>query len=190
MVAGPETHALMPPMPPGHSTKPRRWPWVLGCGTLGCGCLVVALLVAGGLGLLGVTAFNDVAGCVPSDFPSYPGTFWVGTNGVPGDCIDGHASFDDSAKILDFYASRLAEGRWRTIAIDRAIERIDFAHTAGASIGGSLWLVDGPFFRTICTEFMPLTPSPAGEVRPTVQLMALHTVQRGTICGGKIPHSQ
>jgi hypothetical protein len=105
-------------MPPPRSSKSWIW-WLVG----GCAVLLVIGLVAAGFGAYSLVSRFQQGGfsCLPSDFPSYPGTSvtnestQIGTEFSPGDnrrCTMVLQSNDNVDTITTFYQQSLNTGDW------------------------------------------------------------------------------
>jgi len=137
----------VPPIEPARR-RGRAWIWWLAGG-----CLL--LLVIGIFGVAAGAAYlvkNFQGGgysCLPSDFPSYPGSSvtheytYYGTNVAPGDTHECQMSFhtqDDVGTVTDFYANRLNSGDWTLIANDTANGAIDFQSSSRPATIGTILL--------------------------------------------------
>jgi len=155
------------------------------------GCSISVILAGAVFGFAFWAAFNITSkitsGCLPSDFPKYPGAIWGGSSFGGTACRRTLLTTDDSSRIIDFYASKLGAGKWTVTSIDRTIERIDFRHVSGSSITGVVWLVDRRVFRAICIEVDK--SASAGGARLFAQTQGVLTATRQGVCDRGIPQA-
>jgi hypothetical protein len=113
-------------------SRPWVW-WVAG----GCALLLVIGLVGAGFGIYSfVHSFSQLSlACLPSDFPSYPGSTvrsvntHFGAGVAPGDsktCLMVLGSTDDVATVTAFYNENLNTGDWQVTAFISAYGQIQF----------------------------------------------------------------
>jgi hypothetical protein len=130
----------------------RSWiGWVAG----GCGLLLVIGVGGAIWGTVSlVNNFQQHGGfaCLPSDFPSYPGTtvrsqnVRYSTGLPPGDskeCTMTLESDSDAATVSDFYASRLSTGDWAITSNDKATGEIQFHRVSRPQTVGVLDILGG-----------------------------------------------
>ena len=155
------------------------------------GCSISVILAGAVFGFAFWAAFNITSkitsGCLPSDFPKYPGAIWGGSSFGDTACRLTLLTIDDSSHIVDFYDSRLGADKWTVTSLDRTIDRIDFKHVSGSAITGIVWLVDRRVFRAICIEIDK--SAAAGGARLFAQTQGVLTATRQGVCDGGIPQA-
>jgi hypothetical protein len=133
-------------------TAPRRsfaWVWWLAGG---CAVLVVIGVIAAivGLGSLFTNFQHGGFSCLPSTFPSYPGTSvageqttYLGAGMPPGDtneCRMTLESNDSVSTVTDWYSTRLGSGDW-TVNTDATTGVIKFQSRSKPSTVGTIELL-------------------------------------------------
>ena len=114
--------------------RSRTWIWWVAGG---CALLLVIGLVGAGFGVYSLVNSFSRGGfaCLPSDFPSYPGTSvagqtnYVGAAVAPGDsrsCRMILESADDVATVTAFYNDNLSTGDWQVTAFISSAGQIQF----------------------------------------------------------------
>jgi hypothetical protein len=113
--------------------------------------LVVIAVIAAVVGLGSLVTNFEHGGftCLPSNFPSYPGTTvsgektYVGSGLPPGDnneCRMTLESNDSVSTVTDWYSSRLGSGDW-TASVDAAAGVIRFQSRSRPSTVGTIELL-------------------------------------------------
>ncbi len=129
--------------------RPRPWIWWLAGG---CALLLVIALVGAGFGVYSLVNSFQRGGfaCLPSDFPSYPGSkvtsehTYVGTGVAPGDsksCQMGLRSNDDVATVTAFYNDKLSTGDWQVTAFISSVGQIQFHRVSRPATFGLVQLL-------------------------------------------------
>src|SRR5580693_383415 len=117
----------LPPLVPQPARRPSSLNWLW--WTAG-GCSFTILVGIVGAFLLAWSVISVARACVPTDFPVYPGSLWLGGNifSPGGQCGTSRYTLDDSHHILSFYEAHLraGSGSWTISAEYKSVERIDF----------------------------------------------------------------
>ena len=130
------------PQAPVNRTSGRKW-WIIGG--------LLALLAVIAVGAVAVTtalslshAFTSGTGCLPADFPRYPGSTITNVNVFSGTggtiCRTTIESGDDLATVSAFYSSHLSAGDWSARS-DPATGVISFTRPGNANLRGQMNLL-------------------------------------------------
>jgi hypothetical protein len=104
---------------------------------------------------------DDVAWCLPLDFPRYPLAQTAG--GVLPVCTWKMYTTDSQAHVMAFYKSRLNRGDWRIVSTRESMPfpptattaRITFARRSNPAIGGTLDVYSSGDFRVYINVAAP-----------------------------------
>lgn len=123
--------------------RTRSWIWWLAGG-----CTVSLVLVIAGAAFGGAALYNHLKTggltCLPSDFPTYPGSTFANINyelngATPGSsCSMWFESKDSFGAVLDYYQTRLNRGDWKITVINQDAGQIEFRSLRKARTHGTL----------------------------------------------------
>jgi hypothetical protein len=140
--------ATSPPGSPA-ARRSRVWIWWVAGG---CAVVLVLAVVGGAIGIASLVNTFQHGGlsCLPSDFPSYPGSTvrnentYYGTGVAPGDsksCRMTLDSNDSVATVTSFYRERLSGGDWKVASFSDSTGRIQFQRVSRPQTVGTVDLL-------------------------------------------------